>query len=314
MIWTYPINRLAKEHLGQNGVSSLWALACGAKECIYCGESLQVLFRLSPSETRYADIYRELLSAQMKIGEVKARKKPLGLFEGLGRFNVIKPHIELVEATEKVCQVCGWWVAFRDYIRGREVIESHGGAGGLRTLDLTDIKTPLSEVRQYLAAKYETRKQLHPRLFEETVGSVFGDLGYEVTVTAYSGDGGIDLILVGPAGDTVGVQVKRHKNKIEAHQIRELTGALMLRGITKGVFVTTSIFSYGALSEAKVSTVRGYPIELYDASRFLGALKIAQRDAYRQDQLSGAPFRIGPLPIINTFDINAFEYPLSKWL
>ena len=117
---------------------------------------------------------------------------------------------------------------------------------------------------------------INPRTFEKVVASIFKDHGYLARVTAYSGDGGIDVILEGKDGDLIGVQVKRYKNKISVAQIRELTGALVLNGITKGIFVTTSEFQSGVYSIAKQSTERGYPIELIDATSFLQELKIAQ--------------------------------------
>jgi restriction system protein len=36
---------------------------------------------------------------------------------------------------------------------------------------------------------------LHPRVFEEVVGSVFKDHGWQVKVTAYTGDDGVDVVL-----------------------------------------------------------------------------------------------------------------------
>src|SRR5215471_4535240 len=83
-----------------------------------------------------------------------------------------------------VCPVCGWWKA-----DGQQEIDAwvhhtgfstiEGAAASLRELDLTDISTPIQEVRSYLAVKYEQRFTMHPRLFEETIASVFRDLGYE---------------------------------------------------------------------------------------------------------------------------------------
>jgi hypothetical protein len=79
----------------------------------------------------------------------------------------------------KVCSVCGWWNA-----RCETCSKDSGSLGGierhvygagavLRRMDLTDISTPLEEVRQYLVAKYEARFGIHPRLLELTVASVF---------------------------------------------------------------------------------------------------------------------------------------------
>jgi restriction system protein len=183
-----------------------------------------------------------------------------------------------------VCPVCGWWKAegFEDgndfhYRSYRGYVE--GAAASLREMDLTDICSPIAEVRSYLAAKYDKRFTLHPRLFEETIASVFGDLGYSAQATAYSGDDGIDVILT-RGEETVGVQAKRYKNSIEVEQIRSLAGALVLNGFTRGIFVTTSDFQSGGETTTQKYKTRGYEIELLDAERFYDKLKIAQRNMY----------------------------------
>jgi restriction system protein len=181
-----------------------------------------------------------------------------------------------------VCKDCGWWKAWKseDETTPAERRMNHfHGAACLRQLDLLDIRTPLDEVRGFLLAKYEQRFTMHPRLFEETVASVFADLGFDVHITAYSNDGGIDAFLT-KGEETTGVQVKRYRDFIQVEQIRALAGALVLKGLTKGVFVTTSTFTQGAQSAVIVYQHRGYKIELMDALKFYDALKIARREMF----------------------------------
>jgi restriction system protein len=83
---------------------------------------------------------------------------------------------------------------------------------------------------------------------------------------------GIGVILGGNIGDTVGAQVKRYKDRISVAQVRELTGALVINGHTRGLFITTSEFQSGAYKAAKQSSTRGHPIELLDAPAFLVTL------------------------------------------
>jgi restriction system protein len=156
---------------------------------------------------------------------------------------------------------------------------AYGAAASLRELDISDISSPIEDIRSYLAAKYERRFTVHPRLFEETVASVFGNLGYKAEVTAYSSDGGIDVILK-RAGETIGIQVKRYKDRIKVEQIRSLAGALLLNGLTCGIFLTTSAFRRGANVTTAKYAARGYKLHLLDAPRFYDALKIAQRKMY----------------------------------
>lgn len=178
-----------------------------------------------------------------------------------------------------LCRTCGWWtvgVIQHDMLAHTNRSQVLCAAGCLRELDLTDVQTPIDEVCAYLTAKYEARFDVHPKVFEEVVGSVFRSLGYAVRVTAYTGDNGLDVILDGDKGEIIGIQVKRYKDKIGVEQIRELAGALLVNGLTQGIFITTSSFQSGAKTTAAKCRTLGYPIELMDATRFLDALQIRQ--------------------------------------
>jgi len=186
------------------------------------------------------------------------------------------------KSSVSVCGSCGWW-------KGR-LIEDWGtpagygqvvrqGGASLRELDLADVSMPLAELRDYLLAKYGARFDVHPRVFEEAVAAVFTDMGYEAVVTGYTGDGGIDVILY-DASSVIGVQVKRHKSVIKVEQIRSLAGALLLHGMTRGVFVTTSHFQTGVPGTVGRYLCRGYEIDLLDAERFYDALRITRRPTY----------------------------------
>jgi hypothetical protein len=192
----------------------------------------------------------------------------------------VPPSVQLVERRVRACRVCGWWVAFEESLEKNVqhvIVRSYGGVGALKNLDLRDITMPIEEVRAFLTGRYEKRFVMDPVLFEETVASVFRDLGYHASTTARSGDGGIDVILGASDGTEIGVQVKRYKGTIQVDQIRELTGALVLKGLTRGIFVTTSRFASGASQVADLSAFRGYPIELIDGDRFLDQLELVQR-------------------------------------
>jgi restriction system protein len=207
-------------------------------------------------------------------------------------------HIEPQTSTRKliaqlsICRYCGWWTVYRifqrDHPRSAGLFECYEGAmGSLMELDLADISLPLSEVRQYLQARKDKVFDLNPRVFEELVGSVFKDHGWEVRVTAYSGDDGVDAILKSSCGHrTVGVQVRKHKNgkKVEAEQIRSLAGALILNRCTEGVFVTTSSYRKGAVKTADKYKGLGYPIRLLDCQKFFDALEIAQLQQFSLDE------------------------------
>lgn len=200
---------------------------------------------------------------------------------------------EILTSEARLCLYCGWWSRnerfrkldyeeFKDSGCRLHYYSMDGACGQLKALDLKDIETPLEEVNRYLVAKYQDRFEVNPRKYEEVVGSVFRSLGYQSEVTAYQKDGGIDVILR-DAGSTIGVQVKRYKQKIEAEQIRSLAGALILNDHTSGIFVTTSSFRAGAVKAGKDFVSRGIPIELFDANRFYDALKIAETMEITED-------------------------------
>lgn len=179
-----------------------------------------------------------------------------------------------------LCKTCGWWVIQKSLLSSaidHQIWQIYlASAGVLKNLDTSNIQTPMEVVRSYLAAKYQCRFSLHPRLFEETVASVFHDLGYHVKLTAYSEDGGIDVFLYNSNNQLIGVQVKRYKNKIGVEQIRSFLGALTLNKCVRGIFVTTSDYEKGAHKAAEVSKNEFVPIELINSELFLDLLKVAQ--------------------------------------
>lgn len=199
----------------------------------------------------------------------------------------------------RLCRMCGWWTKQRYVITYFEPFDtsaySDGAIGSLYNLDVSNQSIPIEEIRSYLAVKYDERFNIDPWRFEEVVASVYKDLGYYARVTARSGDGGIDVVLDGPNSKVIGVQVKRYKDKIKVEQIRSFVGALYLKRMTRGIFVTTSGFQSGADNAAQLSSSRGIPIELVDAQRFYQALGIAQQEYYKTIKDPLAPFVNAPL-------------------
>ena len=176
-----------------------------------------------------------------------------------------------------VCPVCGWWNIHQTIVSTHNPGWSYskGAAAVLREFALDDVSAPIDEVRRHLTKKYDSRFTINPYVYEEVVASVFRLIGYDVKVTGHSGDDGIDVVL--QRNDSViGVQVKRYKHAIKVEQIRSLAGALVLNGMTEGIFVTTSRFQSGAEDTVSRYHERGFAIQLWDASRFYEALQIAE--------------------------------------
>jgi restriction system protein len=192
-----------------------------------------------------------------------------------------------------VCQRCGWWLVSRrtDDNRGSEgEIHLHRTWGLLRTLDISDVSAPIAEVQRYLLAKYSDRFTIHPRKYEELVASVFGGLGYKVRLTSFAGDDGVDIFVLDGDSDTIGVQVKRYRERIEAEQIRAFAGALVLNGLTRGIYVTTSGYRRGAEHATERYGKMGLAIDLWDPDSFYDRMQIVQRPPYESYDDHTAPF------------------------
>jgi restriction system protein len=95
-----------------------------------------------------------------------------------------------------ICPICGWWIAVDSAVlpavKYQFWLINLVAPSALMELSLTDVETPLIEIRNHLRRRYEDRHYIHPKIFEDTVASVFRDLGYDAYATAYSNDGGID--------------------------------------------------------------------------------------------------------------------------
>ena len=164
--------------------------------------------------------------------------------------------------------------------------------GTLRDLNLNDISIPVCELRNYLLAKYGDRFQIHPKKYEDIVGSVFSDFGFRVRVTSYSGDDGIDVFIFDGDNDAiVGIQVKRQQGKVTAEQIRSFVGALVLIGLTTGIYITTSSYQIGAERTASAAQNKpGVAVSLIDATRFYDALKITRCAGHLDPNDALAPY------------------------
>jgi restriction system protein len=107
----------------------------------------------------------------------------------------------------------------------------------------------------------ERIQELSPAFFERLVVDLIVSMGYGGTRSSViqrlgrSGDEGIDgIVNEDPLGlDVVYVQAKRYApdNSIGRERIQQFAGALVGQGATKGVFVTTSSFSRGAVEYAQ---------------------------------------------------------------
>lgn len=113
---------------------------------------------------------------------------------------------------------------------------------------------------------------LSPTGFEDLVIRLLEKMGYgragTVERTSASGDAGVDgIISQDPLGlDRIYVQAKRYAldRTVDRPRIHEFAGALLGKQGDRGVFITTSSFTRGALLEAERINAR---IELIDGTR-----------------------------------------------
>lgn len=134
----------------------------------------------------------------------------------------------------------------------------------------------LAQIAQHNAG---VAKDLHTRLaamsptdFEVLVGTLLDRMGFDVIVTNPTSDGGVDvrgtLAVGGTMGVNMAVQVKRWKQNVGSPEVQKLRGALTVH--EQGLFVTTSGFSNGAVTEAK--RPNAIPVGLIDGKELIALL------------------------------------------
>lgn len=81
---------------------------------------------------------------------------------------------------------------------------------------------------------------MNPQSFEKYVAGIYEKEGYDVTVTPYSGDYGVDVIAE-KGGERIAVQVKQYgcsTRKVNRQMVMELHGAAAYAGCNKAVIAT----------------------------------------------------------------------------
>lgn len=154
------------------------------------------------------------------------------------------------------------YLAFREWMKPRKNNISEDDSSG-QPDDNLDNKTPdeliqsgYESIRRDLANELlETIKKNPPAFFENLVVDLLLKMGYGgsrrefAEVTKASHDGGIDgIIKEDKLGlDKIYIQAKRWTQNIQRPEIQKFAGALKQYGAKKGVFITTSGFSKGAI-------------------------------------------------------------------
>lgn len=111
---------------------------------------------------------------------------------------------------------------------------------------LQQVEAEIERARGTLPRHMAQFAQLSPDAFEDAVGRLFRAEGYEVTQTASSGDGGVDLICRSADGIEI-VQCKRFTaTSVGVQVVRELYGVMGEFGAVRAHVVTSGTFTKGA--------------------------------------------------------------------
>ena len=127
-----------------------------------------------------------------------------------------------------------------------------------------------NEYRDNVAAELldKVKEAKDPKMFEHLVVELLVAMGYgdkdTAQVTQYSHDGGIDgIIYEDKLGlDKIYIQAKHWKNSVGSQEVQQFSGALAGKKASKGIFITISTFTKGAISFAE--TVSNQKIILID--------------------------------------------------
>jgi restriction endonuclease len=104
--------------------------------------------------------------------------------------------------------------------------------------------------------------EFSPSEFRDLVAELLKRMGLEILESQQSPDRGADLIAVDPspiAGGRIVVQIRQDLKPVSAETVRNLYGAVLHEGASKGLLVTTSTFSAASYKFAKDK-----PLELID--------------------------------------------------
>lgn len=152
---------------------------------------------------------------------------------------------------------------------GSQFVRAGRGMFGLAKRQPAGIDAQVRKINASTRARLKTLLlSMPPDRFEELIYELLIQMGFDestLTVTPYSGDGGIDVVgILRAAGLTdvnAAVQAKRWKGNVAAPTVTQLRGSLQVH--QQGIIITTSDFSKGARAEAtapsktRISLVNG---------------------------------------------------------
>lgn len=136
--------------------------------------------------------------------------------------------------------------------------------------------------------------------FEDYIGNILKNMGFEVEQTTYSNDGGIDIIAFYNKPIFYGkyiIQCKNWQGNVGAPEIRDLYGTVMDQRANKGILITPSDFTEQAYEFAK-----GKNIELINGNLLKKIIKSTD-STIKENTIMDFP---------KDFNITRYEYLKNK--
>lgn len=149
------------------------------------------------------------------------------------------------------CTECGYWTIKNSSNRVRYIddeISKYTQSESVRRAILNKFEigsnlVPLDILKSEINKRPEIMYEIAWRKMEDLVQQVFKDFfSCDVKHCGKSHDGGVDLLILDYDNPII-VQVKRHKNPNYTEPVdvvRELLGTMLIKGSTRGIFVTTA--------------------------------------------------------------------------
>lgn len=181
------------------------------------------------------------------------------------------------------CPTCGWWLAAEEVWARICASDEHShairasGAALARFQGLPsaiEVAALEAEVADHLSRKGTSTQW---KVLEDVVTAVLKDMGHMAVATAYSKDGGVDVVLEAVDGGSTYAQIKHTKNKVGVKVLRELVGTTYIKGASAGLLVTSSTFTKGTIKEGGEAAAKGRVIELVDGRQIQSALRLTNR-------------------------------------
>lgn len=120
--------------------------------------------------------------------------------------------------------------------------------------------------QEKISAPYQSARAFTPAQLEKFTAQLFKQMGYRVAHTGQTGDHGVDVRLLNPAGQVELVQCKQWSKPVGEPEVRDLAGAMLHEKAVRGFIIAP-----GGFSDSARRWARGKPIVLAD-EREIGRL------------------------------------------